>query len=71
MPCAIGTNQPCAFTNVLNMVGHIQTLCFMANMYTLGAAFSMASSNPTYFYAQPAGYSSAYRNYGFIYDYNQ
>ena len=70
-PCNIGSNQPCAFTNVLMLVGHIQTLCFMANLYDLAAAFSLATHEPAYYYAQPDGFSSAHRNYGFIYDYNQ
>ena len=69
--CNIGSNQPCAFTNVLNLVGHVQTLCFMSNMFDLDAAFNLTTNDATYFKAQPEGYSSAYRNYAFIYDYNQ
>ena len=70
-PCNIGSNQPCAFTNVLMLVGHIQTLCFMSNMYALSTAFELTTNDASYFYAQPDGFSSAHRNYGFIYDYNQ
>ena len=70
LPCDVGTNQPCAFTNVLDLVGHIQTLTFMTNKFSPHEAFSMATFDPEYYFAQPQGFSSAYRNYGFIYDYN-
>ena len=58
-PCEIGTNQPCAFTNVLNLVGHIQSLCFMSNMYNLSTTFARVTYNENYFKAQPDGLSSA------------
>ena len=69
--CNFGANQPCAFTNVLNMVGHIHTLTFMSNMYAIETAFDLMTTSSEYIKVQPAGFSSAYRNYGFIYDYNQ
>ena len=37
----------------------------------LSTAFELATNDASYFYAQPDGFSSAHRNYGFIYDYNQ
>ena len=58
-PCEIGTNQPCAFTNVLNLVGHVQSLCFMSNMYNLSTTFARVTYNEHYFKAQPDGLSSA------------
>ena len=68
--CNVGTNQPCAFTNVLHLVGHIQTLLLMSNLYSLERALAMVSHDANYSTAQPAGLSSAHRNYGFLFDYN-
>lgn len=56
---------------MLDLVGHIQTLCFMSNMVNLSTAFSLVTTSSEYFKPQPAGASSAYHNYGFIYDYDQ
>ena len=58
-PCEIGTNQPCAFTNVLNLVGHVQSLCFMTNMYNLSSTFDLATHDENYFRAAPEGFSTA------------
>ena len=48
-----------------------QTLCFMSNMFNISTAFHMTTHDPFYFFAQRPGTSSAFRNYGFIFDYNQ
>ena len=58
-PCELGTNQPCAFTNVLDLAGHVKSLCFMNNIYDPSTAFALATHNETYSNAAPEGFSSA------------